>query len=272
MKPSVYSFIASLALAFAAHSAQGQEIFGALDTLKTTTSSNASAVLPRGPKPIKKEISIGYRLHTRGWSVYADYGTVKAKNARLSDMFYNIRFWQLEVGEKKAPEQEKLVIEDANSGRVGSYYYGKINNFYAVKLGYGFRKLLAGKPDPGSVSIHWSVVAGPALGALKPYYVKNINTGNVKYSTETQSQFLAINQIVDKAGFGTGLGETKYAAGGHLKTMLHFDFAATRYTVSAIETGVDVQYYSQNMPIMLNAESKPYFVDVFVAFQLGKRW
>ncbi len=228
---------------------------------------------PPGPKPIKNEVSFGYRLHTIGWSMYVDLGKVKARNVKQSDMFYNINYWQLEFSEKKSPKQEKLTADGNASGSSGNYIYGKINNFYALKLGYGIRKMLAGKPDPGSVSIHWSNVISGSLGMLKPYYLNVYGDPNaIKYNGSSQSNFLNQRVITGAAGFGQGLSEIKMIPGAHFKSMLHFDFSANKKSVVAVETGVGIDYYSEPIPIMVGQEAKPYFVDLFLAFQFGKRW
>lgn len=238
---------------------------------KKLKSSNTK-VAPAGPKPIRNELSFGYRLHTAGWSMYFDIGKVKPENARTADMFYKVNVWQLEFSEKKHPKQEKLTAEGNASGGSANYVYGKINNFYALKLGYGKRFMLAGKPDPGSVSIHWTNMLSASLGLLKPYYLNVDSDPNaVKYS-DNPNVFLTQRNILGAAGFGQGLSEVKTIPGGHFKSMLHFDFAANRKSVLAVETGVSVDYYSEPIPIMVDQEAKPYFVDLFVAFQFGKRW
>ncbi len=253
----------------------GQDVFssGAIDTVKKKKQQAYAKEVPKGPKPIKHEVSFGYRLHTLGWGLYTDIGNVKAKNAKLSDMFYNVNYLQIEFSEKKHPKQEKTVVDGNATGRSGSYIYGKINNFYALKLGYGIRKMLAGKPDPGTVSIHWSNVLGASLGMVKPYYLNVYSDPNaIKYADGSKASFLNQSYIVGAAGFGKGLSEMKMVPGGHFKSMLHFDFSASRKSVMAIETGIDIQYYSEAIPLMANQEAKPLFCDVFLSFQFGKRW
>lgn len=256
----------ALACCVATH-AHGQGASTPPDVTKTLVK-----VAPAGPKPIKNEISFGYRLHTDGWSMYVDHGSVRSPTPKLADMFYSVRVLQLEFSEKKHPKQQKVAGNDA-SGNSTNFVYGKINNFYGLKVGYGFRKMLAGKPDPGCVSIHWTTVAGPALGLLKPYYLLSGKyPSGVKFSETTQRDFLNINNIEGAAGFGMGLSEVKTIPGAHLKTLLHFDFAANRKTVTAIETGAAFEYYSDKVEMMFNQPGTNYFMNFFVAFQFGKRW
>ena len=192
---------------------------------------------------------------------------------KRSDMFYNVRFFQLELTEKKHSKEEKIPGDGNSSSGSTSYIYGKINNLYAFKLGYGIRKMIAGKPDPGCVSIHWVNVLGVSLGMLKPYYLNvNGDPNGIKYTPSTSDQFLFQPYIIGSAGFSKGLGEMKYIPGGHIKSAIHFDFSTNRKNVLAVETGVNAEFYSQQIQLMANQPGTNYFVDIYLAFQLGKRW
>ena len=242
------------------------------DTVKKHTPNNIHQP-PKGPKAIKHEMSLGFRLNTDGWSGYTNFGKVKALDSKRSDMFYKVSLFQLELSEKKDPKEEKLTVQSTSSGTTGKYIYGKINNFYALKLGAGFMKLIAGKPDPGAVSIHWLNVIGVSLGMLKPYYINTLSDPNaIKYSPSTESNFLNQQVIESSAGFSKGLGEMKFIPGAHFKSGLHFDFSTNRKNVIAAEAGVNVEYYSQAIALMANQAGTPYFVDLYVALQFGRRW
>lgn len=269
---SAFLLIPSCCLGLLVH-AQTNEVRSSDTTATKKLKSSPVKVAPAGPRAIRHELSFGYRLHTAGWGLYFDLGKSRYANTRTADMFYNVNFWQLEFSEKKHLKQEKLTAEGSASGGSANYIYGKINNFYGLKLGYGHRHRLAGKPDPGSVSIHWANVLSGSLGLLKPYYLNVYGDPNaIKYSPSTENLFLTQRNILGSAGFSQGFSEIKTIPGGHFKSMLHFDFAANRKSVLAVETGVSVDYYSENIPIMVNQKAEPWFVDMFIAVQFGKRW
>lgn len=225
----------------------------------------------KGPKPITNELSVGFRLNTDGWSVYTDIGKVKSKDPRHIDMFHNVRFWQIEVTEKKNPKEYKSTSD--NGGGTNTYIYGKINNLYALKLGWGYRRLLVGKPDPGSVSIHWANVLGLSVGFLKPYYLNTVSDPDaIKYSDANKMDFLNQSYIEGSAGFSKGLSEVKIVPGGHFKSSVHFDFSANRKDVIGVETGFNLEYYSQQVQLMANQPSTAFFADLFIAIQFGRRW
>lgn len=259
-----------------------------VNNVMSSTWNNLTAPLPvmkpkiKKPKPIRSEFSFGFRLNTDGWSVFADKGYVRSED-RQSDYFYNVRLFQVEFGEKKHPKEIK------RSNNLGSSYgeekakpfvFGKINNFYNLKLGYGARKMIAGKPEHGTVSIHWVYLGGLTVGIEKPYYVEayvpqdNFGTliqQTIKYSEETKESFLTRQYIIGSAGFGRGLNEVKVVPGIHAKTGLHFDFATSKKSKLAIETGVSAELYTRKIELMANQDAVPYFTSIYASFQFGKR-
>lgn len=251
--------------------ATAQAVGRAADTAKKSKPV-LMPVKPKAPKAISRELSFGLRINSNGWSLFSDLGSIKSRDAKHSDMFYNVRLWQLEITEKKHPKQHKISNQGGGTGS-NSYIYGKINNFYALKLGRGYMRMLAGKPDPGSVSIHWLYAGGVSLGMLKPYYLNVYSDPNaIKYGDGTKEDFLNQYLIQGNAGFAKGLGEMKYIPGFHVKSAIHFDFSASRKSVIGVEAGFNAEYYTQEVQIMANQPASALFLDLYVAFQVGRRW
>ena len=244
----------------------------ATDTVKKAVVRPKPMIKPKGPKPTVNEVSMGVRLNTNGWSAFTDIGRDKAKNAKDRDMFYNVHFLQVELKENKDPKETKSTAVDA-FGNQTKYIYGKINNFYALKLGYGIRTIIAGKPEPGTVSIHWVNVLGGSLGLLKPYYLKVYSDPSaIKYSDQTQSDFLDQQVIEGKGKFSQGLDQLKFVPGGHYKSAIHFDFSANRKNVLGAEIGFNVEYYSTAVQLIAGQKPSSLFADLFISFQYGRRW
>ena len=250
---------------------------------QTIISGNSRPVTKK-PKPISTEISGGISLNSDGWSVFIDRGSVRSGETKLRDQFYDVRLFQLEFSEHKDPKEVKRSVSDQtpNGGteKTKPFIFGKINNFYALKLGYGLRKMIAGKPEPGAVSIHWVMAGGLSLGMEKPYYldgyVPQDNFGTLipatfKYSDATKESFLTEQYIRGGAGFSKGLNEIQFIPGIHAKTALHFDFSANRRTALAVETGITAECYTRGIKIMANQDSKPLFVNLYAALQFGRR-
>ncbi|HTN45297.1 MAG TPA: hypothetical protein VL098_03050 [Flavipsychrobacter sp.] len=248
-------------------------------TLSSEVDSSAKTapkrVVPKRPKPIDREFSVGARLNTDGWSLFADKGYVMSEE-KESEKFYNIRLFQLEITEHRHAKE----IKGTNTGgyigeKPRPYKFGKVNSFYALKLGYGFRKLLAGKPDPGTVSIHWVYGGGLSVGFLKPYYLDIYHANNegpqpTRYQDEPD-MFLTMSRIAGRSGFFEGIGQTKIVPGIHAKTALHFDFAAFRKRKLAIETGLNAELYTQKIELMALVKSYPFLLNGYIAVQFGNR-
>lgn len=242
-------------------------------------------ILPKAkkPKPLRTELSGGFRLNSDGWSIFADKGWVVSDDKKR-DYFYNTKLFQLEFSEKKHPKETRSTnnITAPNSGgRPKSFIYAKINNFYTFKLGYGMRKMIAGKPEVKAVSIHWVYLGGLTAGLLKPYYLDakvpldehgTIVRKDIKYSDTTQLVFLSRQNIYGGAGFAKGLNELQVIPGIHVKTGLHFDFHTNKARVMAIETGVSAEYYTKKIEMMALQDAQPYFVNIYASIQFGKRW
>ncbi|MEZ5015477.1 MAG: hypothetical protein R2800_00365 [Flavipsychrobacter sp.] len=252
-----------------------------ITTVNNTNTQN-SLLAKKKIKPIRTELSVGIRLNTDGWSVFADKGWVKGAG-RKRDLFYDVNVFQVELGEHKHVKEIKRTnnLGTFTSEAAKPFIFGKLNNFYNLKLGYGKRKMLAGKPVLGAVAIHWVYLGGITVGFLKPYYIEAYvdkdQTGvftqeAIKYEESTKEVFLSRPNIIGSAGFSKGIGETKIVPGAHAKTALHFDFAGTRKMKLAIETGINAEIYTSSIPLMANQKEVPYFVNMYVALQFGKRW
>jgi hypothetical protein len=132
--------------------------------------------------------------------------------------------------------------------------------------------MLVGKPDPGSVSIHWVNTIGFALGLIKPYYLNTTSDPSAIKYKDNPTDFLDQTVITGSAGFTKGLGEITVDPGGFFKSALHFDFSTNRKNVIAVETGFNVEYYSSQVQLMANESPTSYFLDLFIAAQFGRRW
>jgi len=239
--------------------------------------------LVKKPKPLRTELSGGLRLNTNGWSLFAEKGWVKEGEERESDLFYNLKTVQIEFSEVKHPKEMKQTNEGQGmySDKPRPFIYGKINNFYTLNLGYGFRRMIAGKPERGAVSVHWFGTGGLSLGMLKPYYVDayvpqdnggRFERRQIKYEDSSNGAFLNERLVIGGAGITKGLNEIKFVPGLQAKTGLHFDFASGKKTVMAIEIGIHAAYYTQKIEIMADQKAFPYNLNAFAGIQFGKRW
>jgi hypothetical protein len=230
--------------------------------------------------PIKKEWSAGFRLQSDGWALFADIGKEIKLHSKYPNYEYNTSLFQLELGEK-VDVRQKLTINSSisSSSKSLGYVFGKVNKFYQVRLCYGQRLKIAGKPDPQSASIHLLFAGGLSIGVVKPYkLVALVNDPvlgyvekTIQYESAYRDVYLNPDLIFGSAGFSEGLNQLKYIPGLHLKTALHFDFSKEKTTLLAAEVGASIDFYSDAIQIMMDDKLKKTFANMYISFQFGKR-
>lgn len=244
--------------------------------INSKTAGTQKKPVIKKPKPLSKEFSAGLRVNSDGWGIFVDRGRVRSED-RNPDLFYSTRIIQLEFGEKRHMKEIKASNPSGvtpGSSNASPFIFGKINTFYSLKLGYGNRKMIAGKPEAGTVSVHWVYLGGLSIGLLKPYYIdvsNGFDTKSIKYSDSTKDQFINYNQIIGSSGWSKGLSETKIVPGFYLRSGFHFDFANNKRTKMAIETGATFEFYTSGVQQMVSQKEQTMFFNVYAAIQFGKR-
>ncbi len=241
-----------------------------------------------------KEFTVDARLHTNGMAVAANIGKIKS--------YYKTRYYHFEIGELKH-EKEYRYSRDLTSNNFsrasGSYVFGKQNSLFALRAGIGTKRYLSEKASRKGLAIGINYEYGATLGFIKPYYLdiypndsNNRPTRKIKYSEEEALNFLDADRIAGYSGFVKGLGEVSLAPGAHAKFGVHFDWGAFDEYVKAIEVGIMADFYIRNIPLMVddatlplntnpprtleilpeNVRNRPFFLNLYISLQLGKRW
>jgi len=228
-----------------------------------------------------KETTVDFKLHTNGASIGLNFGTLET--------FYKTRYWHVEIGELKHPRETRQ-SRNLNTGGFGgsfrSYIFGKQNNFFVVRGGFGEKRYLSEKARRKGVAVGYSYEAGPSIGILKPYYLVlryvsedfgRPNYRSERFSQENADRFLNNSSIFGADSFTRGLGEISVLPGIHGKFALHFDAGAFDELVKAVEAGVMFDLYFREVPIMVetpaieDSDNRSFFLNLFVTLQLGKR-
>jgi hypothetical protein len=221
-----------------------------------------------------KQWLLGFNLNTDGWNLTYEHGKYKS--------ITKTNLWWLQFGERKDPHQTKVstIYDYSNMTYYDTYsfFYGKQNTFYFLKLGLGNQMLIGGKGNKNGAAVSWIYGGGVSLGMLKPYYVQILDsTGNytdIKYAAPYQNTFIgydSVNTIIGRGSFSKGFSEIKYTPGLHFRTALRFDYGRYTETLSAIEVGVNVEYYFDKMPIMVWNDGHHAYVNAYIAIEFGGR-
>lgn len=217
-----------------------------------------------GNLSFRKQSVFGIQLRTNGYGFFYELGK------RRSPRFTNI--YSAEITEIKHRKEQKL--GGAENFFSNSFIFGKENNFYQLKLGFGQQYILGQKGNKNGVAITASLSGGLALGFLRPYYLEvrdAVGTDkSIKYSDDS-TLFLSRDRIRGGAGFTKGWNELTFKPGAFIKTALRFDFGRYNEKVQALEIGMSIEGYSQKIPIMILNESRQLFFQGHFAFVFGGR-
>ncbi|HRI21318.1 MAG TPA: hypothetical protein PLA68_10190, partial [Panacibacter sp.] len=134
------------------------------------------------------------------------------------------------------------------------------------------------KGNKNGVAVSAIYGGGITMGYLKPYYlsVRDVTTGNpvdIKYTDSTAEQFLDPNpeNILGGSGFTKGFTEGKFVPGAFARVAMRFDYGRYNEFLSAIEVGLNAEYYTKSMPILIDNPEKKFFFNGYIAFEFGRR-
>lgn len=218
----------------------------------------------------QKQGAFGFKFNTDAWSMFYEHGKYKTIN--------KTNLWWLELGERKDRKEEKVPTLSASQGFlvISSYIYGKRNNFYYLKGGLGQQLLIGGKGNKNGVAVSAIYGGGFSAGLLKPYYIEIQNPvtnsrEQIKYNVTNENLFLDPTIIIGKGGLTKGFNEIQFVPGAHARAALRFDYGRYNEVLSAMEVGVNAEYYSKTMPILLLNKERKFFFNAYIALVFGKR-
>ena len=216
----------------------------------------------------RKHSVFGIKLTSDGYGGFYEFG--KAQSIRKALLF------QLDFAERKQPKEEK---QSHPVVPASPFIFGKINYFYPLKLGVQQQYLLGNKTNKNGVSLTANFGGGISLAFLRPYYLEVNDTAGgrkqIKYDSADSTTFVSGSKLYDlavsSAGFGKGWGDMKLTPGLYVKGALRFDYGRYNETVSALEVGGNIEYYTKGIPQLIFIKQKKLFFNVYVAILFGRR-
>jgi hypothetical protein len=212
-----------------------------------------------------KQFAFGIKLNSDGYGLSYEIGWMKS--LRWTNLL------QIELNEKKSPKEYKESVSDNPYTSGTSFIYGKQNYFYQLKVGFGQQYMIGGKGNKNGVAVSGIYAGGLSLGVLRPYYVQTTNNlgqiENIKYSGGDSANFLY--NVYGGTGLGTGWNELSLKPGIHGKLALRFDYGRYNEVLSAIEVGMNAEYYFSQVPIMVIAPNHSFFLNGYISILFGKR-
>jgi hypothetical protein len=208
-----------------------------------------------------KQRIFGIKLSTDGYGLSYEWG--KFKSNRVATIF------QVELNEKKHKKEKRISLFTGLN--FNSLVYGKMNNFYQLKFGMGQQRIIGGKGNKNGVGVMAIYAAGVTAGLVKPYYV-DVEDNFGQRVRKTYPLIIDSGYIEQGAsGFTVGWKDVKIRPGAHAKAAMRFDYGRFNETVTAIEVGLNAEFYASKVPQMALNEEKRFFFNAYISLLLGRR-
>ncbi|HOY11970.1 MAG: hypothetical protein WAT92_10985 [Saprospiraceae bacterium] len=225
------------------------------------------------------EKTIDLRVHTNGYAIAYNWGNIRT--------YYKTLYYQVELGKLNDPRESP---QNRNNAFVfnrlsSSYKFGKQNDVFVARLGKGVKRYLTDQAKRRGVSIGYNLEGGASMAIIKPYYLELIypkiidgRTGAElkveKYTTENANKFLNNSDIYGRANWSNGLRELSIAPGIQGKASVFFSLGTNDKVAKSIEVGMMGDLFIKKLPLMVETpvvRNKPYFLNLYVNLQFGKR-
>jgi len=209
----------------------------------------------------RKQSIFGFKAVTDGYGISYEIGKFRSNR--------NTFILQFELNERKHKKETK-VSGDFNGFQFNSFIPGKINNFFQFKVGAGSQRIIGGKGNKNGVAVALVYAGGPTLGLLKPYNV-DVESNGRRFRSTYPTIYDSGYREMGASGFTVGWGDVKLKPGVHAKTALRFDYGRFNETVTALEVGMNAEYYFPEIVQIWGSEPQHFFFNAYLTLLLGRR-
>jgi len=225
-------------------------------------------------KPIEERIVYSHQddfhiaIHSQGFAIGFSIGRIKTIDRTTS--------WQFEVASLHALKEIKTINVSTYNTR--PYIYGKLNSTYDIRVGYGESRRIFGKPYWGGVETRWTYEAGVSLALLKPYYyyVLVYHPTSTGYEEVVEEQTFDQRddwvEIIGKAAFTKGIGQTKFSPGAHASVGLNFDFGKSSTRVRSLNVKAIAEGFPLGVRIMDGQRIPWFYLTLHLSYHWGSRY
>ncbi len=219
------------------------------------------------PPLLKKEWALGLNIHSSGWGVDFRRGT--------NITGYKKRVIEAEIVSIKHPKEVRSVNPYFDNAK--SFFYGKMNTLTVIRTGIGKHKVLFSKAERSGVEVRLNYTAGLSVGLAKPVYL------NILYPTGNEREFEVVvekynpdihyvDNIYGRAPFTNGISEIRPYPGAYGKLGISFEYGSWSEDIKLIETGISIDAYGKEIPIMANTENNQFYFNFYINLLYGRKW
>ena len=223
-------------------------------------------------KPIEERIiynrqnTYNIGIHSQGFGAGFKIGRIKSINVTNN--------WEAEVASLHSLKEIKTMNLSQYNSR--PFVYGKLNSVFVLRFGYGQERRIFGKPYWGGIETRWTYEVGASLALLKPYYYyvmtfQPSSSGGYYEKIEEQTFKQDIN-ILGRASFISGLGETRPSPGVHASAGLSFEIGNSRTRMQAINVDVKAEFFPLGVSIMDSERGRMFYLTFMLSYNWGSRF
>ncbi len=208
-----------------------------------------------------KEYQLGVNANTHGMGgITFRYGW--HKTGTKTNMF------ETELAIIQHPKEYKQ--SPANTNIASQYKYGKLNNVFFLRTGYGSISNLTERTYKNALGLNLIYAAGINFALLKPYYFDvNVASGGRTQPNVTAALYSpTINDIdyVGSSSFVQGLGETSLKLGAYGRVALAVEWGQYPDEYKTLEAGITLDGFGDGIPILYGYNAEQYFLGLYLAF------
>ena len=210
----------------------------------------------------------GITIHSNGWGVTFKSGKhVTGFRKRILDF---------EIISMSHPKEYR--ITNAYDG-AKSFIFGKLNNVFILRGGWGYQNVIFGKAEKSGVEVRSNYYFGVDLGLTKPVYLDIIEDSpdsnsffyvSKRYDPKDPEQ--GIERIYGGSSFFKGFGEMSIYPGVYGKFAVSFEYAGWQQKIAALETGVMLDYFPRAIPMMAYNPDRNVYFNFYISILWGGKW
>jgi len=211
----------------------------------------------------RNSFAVGIHFNTSGWGFYGEMSKQKTYK------YHHV------LGFHVSNIHHKNEFKTPTVNQSGTFFYYKLNSLVAMRPMIGGNLLLFESRRDNGIQIHYKWKIGPSFGLLKPIHLKIAIPGSLNGSREQRynPDNHGYSDILGRASWVRGLGQSKIEYGIHSKHGFNFNFAKEKDGISGGEIGFMFDYYPFNdVEIMYEAENYRMFTAFYLQFELGNRF
>ncbi len=219
----------------------------------------------------RNEAEGGLTIHSNGFGISFKRGWHKTG--------YKKKMLDLDLVSLRDPKQYKQPNPYYPDSR--PFFFGKLNYVYMLRAGYGMQNIIFSKAERSGVEVRLNYYLGANLGITKPVYLEVLLDSQYdslfkvvevrKYDPEDPVQ-QSVENIYGPGPYFMGFDQLKLHPGLYGKLALSFEYSVWQQKVTAIETGVAVDYFPKAIPIMAYNKNENLYVNFFITLLWGAKW